>query len=74
MQLTREYFCAKILYDFKVKLNQAECLQRLQFAWKRRFITVFRWIIEFRRGRNSFLHEENRKTILNGKSNVPCFL
>ena len=33
MELKQEYYRAVIFYDFKVGLDQEECLQRLQSAY-----------------------------------------
>lgn len=33
MELTHEHYRGTIFYDFKVKLNQQDCLQRLQLTY-----------------------------------------
>ena len=60
--MTREHFCAIIFYDFKARLNQEECIQRLQLAFSDGSLdraTVFRWFKEFSRSRNFLQDEEH---------------
>ena len=62
MELTREHYRAMIFYDFKARLNQNECLQRLRLAFGNECpsrATVFRWFKEFCIGRNSLQDEEH---------------
>ncbi|GFV87343.1 uncharacterized protein TNCV_4033151 [Trichonephila clavipes] len=51
-----------IFYDFKARLNQEECVQRLQLAFGDKSpcrATIFRWFKEFCSGRNSLQDEEH---------------
>ncbi|GFV32060.1 histone-lysine N-methyltransferase SETMAR [Trichonephila clavipes] len=49
-------------YDFKVELNQDECVQQLKLAFNEESkcqAAIFRWFTEFCRGRNSLQDEEH---------------
>ncbi|GFT82111.1 histone-lysine N-methyltransferase SETMAR [Trichonephila clavipes] len=62
MELTRECYRAMIFYDFKARLNQEECVQRLQLGFGDEspcHATVFRWFKEFYSGHNSLQDEEH---------------
>ncbi|GFX86334.1 histone-lysine N-methyltransferase SETMAR [Trichonephila clavipes] len=58
----REHYRAMIFYSFKPRLNQEECIQRLQLAFgdKSPFCaTVFTWFTEFCSTHNSLQDEEH---------------
>ena len=51
-----------IFNDFKMRLDQEECLQHQQFVYENKapsHATIFRWFTEFHRGRNSLLNEKH---------------
>lgn len=53
-----------IFYDFKVGLSPEECLKCLQLVYVNEFLshfTLFRWLTEFHKDRNSLLEEENTR-------------
>ncbi|GFV96487.1 histone-lysine N-methyltransferase SETMAR [Trichonephila clavipes] len=62
MELTRKHYRAMFLYGIKAGLNTEECFQRLQLAFGDESpcrAPVFKWSMEFCRGRNSFQDEEH---------------
>uniref|UniRef100_A0A1B0CCE2 Mos1 transposase HTH domain-containing protein n=1 Tax=Lutzomyia longipalpis TaxID=7200 RepID=A0A1B0CCE2_LUTLO len=60
MEFTREHFRAMILYDFKSKLTQKQCIDRLSNAFGNGAPskgTIYRWFREFEIGRANICDE-----------------
>ena len=60
MELTRENFRAMIYYDFRRGLTQEQCINQLNSTFGDEAPstpTVYRWYIEFKRGRSSLTDE-----------------
>lgn len=58
---------ALLHYDFKLSLNQEECLKWLQLVYGKEppsHATIFRWSIEFLRGENSLFDDKHTGTSL----------